>query len=138
MGTRESTTDIDAMWNIGSDMREAINAVGDKLGLSHKWCNCDFKKTKSFTNSIIVESKIYKEFDRLVVWMVKPELLLAMKLVAFREHKPTDASDCLDLIAMAKRNGIVVNRSYLYNLVIKYYGSIDILSNYAKNFINGY
>lgn len=33
--SRYSTNDIDAMWDIGSEMRDCINAVGDRLDLGH-------------------------------------------------------------------------------------------------------
>ena len=137
LGSRPSTTDIDAMWVIGSDMREAINAVADRNGLSHNWCNCDFKRTKSFTNAIITNSKVYRTYDRLVVWMVKPDLLLAMKLVSFRKHKVTDMYDCINLINKAKAEGVAVSDIYLYNLVNKFYGDPNIiLSDSAKDFIS--
>lgn len=67
LGTRNSTQDIDAVWSIGSEMREAINMVGNKLGLGHTWCNCDFKMTKSYTQKILTDSDLYKEMDRLRV-----------------------------------------------------------------------
>lgn len=33
--SRNSTMGIDAIWNIGSDMRDCINKMSDRLGLSH-------------------------------------------------------------------------------------------------------
>lgn len=133
--SRASTTDIDALWSIGSEMREAINEVGDNLGLGHTWCNCDFKRTKSYTNAIISNSYIYKEYDRLVVRMVNLDLLLAMKLIAFRQHKITDKYDCINIINRLRQSGIDINSIVLRNLVIKYYGTTDILSEEAKEFI---
>lgn len=133
--SRASTTDIDALWSIGSEMREAINEVGDYLNLGHTWCNCDFKRTKSYTNAIISNSYIYREYDRLVVRMVNLDLLLAMKLVAFRQHKITDKYDCINIINALKQNGIQVNSLTLKNLIINYYGTTDILSEEAKTFI---
>ena len=73
--SRYSTTDIDAIWSMGSIMRDCINKVADNNNLSHSWCNCDFKKTKSYTNDIIVNSWLYKSYDRLDVRMVNLDLL---------------------------------------------------------------
>lgn len=132
--SRESTTDVDAMWTIGSDMRDCINAVGDRLGLGHTWCNCDFKRTKSYTDAIVYHSHLYKSFDRLVVRMVDLDLLLAMKLIAFREHKQTDRLDCVNILNEFKNKGFNVNTEFVCNIVNKYF-SIDDLSSEAKNFI---
>lgn len=134
LGTRESTTDIDAMWTIGSDMRDCINIVGDRFNLGHTWCNCDFKKTRSYTDAIVLNSTVYKAFDRLVVRMVNYDLLLAMKLVAFREHKQTDKADCRNIITMFRNNGIDVNTKFIVDIVNKYF-SINDLSDDAKKFI---
>lgn len=134
LGTRESTTDIDAMWNIGSDMRECINAVGDRNNLGHDWCNCDFKRTKSYTDAIIYNSSIYKVYDRLIVRMVNIDLLLAMKLIAFREHKQTDRLDCISIVNILKSQGNVVDTKFIVDVVNKYF-SIDDLSSDAKLFI---
>lgn len=134
LGSRDSTTDIDAMWTIGAEMRECINAVGDRLNLGHTWCNCDFKRTKSYTNAIIYNSTIYKTFDRLVVRMVNYDLLLAMKLVAFREHKKTDELDCINIVNYYKSKGVNLTTESLINLVNKYF-SINDLSVDAKRFI---
>lgn len=134
LGSRDSTTDIDAMWTIGAEMRECINAVGDKLNLGHTWCNCDFKRTKSYTNAIIYNSTVYKTFDRLVVRMVNYDLLLAMKLVAFREHKQTDKADCRNIITMFRNKGINVDTKFIVDIVNKYF-SINDLSDDAKKFI---
>lgn len=133
--SRDSTTDIDAMWQTGDDMRECINKVGDSEGLGHTWCNCDFKRTKSYTSAIITNSTVYKTYSRLVVRMVKLDLLLAMKLVSFRSHKQTDREDCRNIIKVFRQNGINVNTEYIVNIVKKYYGSIDVISDSAKKFI---
>ncbi len=41
---RETTTDVDALMNAMSSMKEAINSVGDKFNLPSGWLNEDFKK----------------------------------------------------------------------------------------------
>lgn len=115
-------------------MRDCINAVGDRLGLGHTWCNCDFKHTKSYTDAIFYHSHLYKSFDRLVVRMVDLDLLLAMKLIAFREHKRSDLHDCRSIISIMKQGGSDVSTEFICDIVNKYF-SVDDLSSEAKKFI---
>lgn len=133
--TRQATLDIDAIWTIGSDMRDCINKVSDRLGLSHEVINCNFKTTKSYTNAIITNSSVYKVFDRLVVRNVNPDLLLCMKLVAFRAAKVQDTLDANDIIVRLRNLGYTVTTETICQSVIKYYGSLDVLSKEAKLFI---
>lgn len=133
--TRQSTLDIDAMWTIGADMRDCINKVSDRLGLSHEVINCNFKTTKSYTNAIITNSSVYKVFDRLVVRNVNPDLLLCMKLVAFRAAKVQDTLDANDIIVRLRNLGYIVTTETICQSVVKYYGSLEVLSKEAKLFI---
>ena len=133
--TRQATLDIDAMWTIGSDMRDCINKVSGRLGLSHEVINCNFKTTKSYTNDIITNSSVYKVYDRLVVRNVNPDLLLCMKLVAFRSAKVQDMLDANDIIARLKNLGYTVTTETICQSIIKYYGSLDVLSKEARLFI---
>lgn len=133
--TRQATLDIDAMWTIGSDMRDCINKVSDRLGLSHEVINCNFKTTKSYTNAIITNSSVYKVYDRLVVRNVNPDLLLCMKLVAFRSAKVQDMLDANDIIVKLKNLGYTVTTEAICQSIIKYYGSLDVLSKEARLFI---
>lgn len=134
--TRQSTLDIDAMWTIGSDMRDCINKVSDRLGLSHEVINCNFKTTKSYTNAIITNSSVYKVYDRLVVRNVNLDLLLCMKLVAFRAAKVQDTLDANDIISRLRSLGYTVTTETICQSIIKYYGSLDVLSKEAKLFID--
>lgn len=133
--TRQATLDIDAMWTIGSDMRDCINKVSDRLGLSHEVINCNFKTTKSYTNAIITNSSVYKVFDRLVVRNVNPDLLLCMKLVAFRAAKVQDTLDANDIIVRLRNLGYIVTTETICQSVVKYYDSLEVLSKEAKLFI---
>lgn len=135
LGSRDSTFDIDAVWKTGDSMRECIEKVGDANGIGHNWCNSDFRKTKSYTDAIFTNSAVYKEYKRLVIRLVKPELMLAMKLVAFCEHKQTDKDDCIALIEKLKSEGISIDSEYMLGLIRKYYGSTDILSSNAVEYI---
>ncbi|MCL2081760.1 MAG: DUF6036 family nucleotidyltransferase [Oscillospiraceae bacterium] len=52
-GFREMTYDIDAVILASSAMKEAINHVGDKMGLPNGWLNADFKRTASFSEKLL-------------------------------------------------------------------------------------
>lgn len=134
--SRESTMDIDALWQKSGVVQDAINAVGDSNGLGHTWCNSDFKRTTSYTNKILLHSKLYREMDRLRVYMAKPELLLAMKLISFRVTKPQDIEDAKELVQYLRNKGTDVTSAYLYGLVTKFYGNCDKLSDVSRLFID--
>lgn len=117
-------------------MRDCINKVSDRLGLSHEVINCNFKTTKSYTNAIITNSSVYKVYDRLVVRNVNPDLLLCMKLVAFRKEKKSDIDDINNLVLRFRALGRIMDTNEVCNLIIKYYGSLDVLSKEAKEFLH--
>ena len=48
-GFREMTYDMDAIIKSSGAMRDAINTVGDRLGLPIGWLNTDFVHTNSYT-----------------------------------------------------------------------------------------
>ena len=45
---RDMTTDVDALIQATSSMKDAINIVGDKYNLPNGWLNADFRHTASF------------------------------------------------------------------------------------------
>lgn len=65
-GFRDMTTDIDAILPSMSNMKEAINRVGDKFGLSNGWLNADFMKTSSYTDKLFQYSVYYKTFNQVL------------------------------------------------------------------------
>lgn len=134
--SRESTMDIDALWQKSGVVQDAINAVGDSNDLGHTWCNDNFRMTVSYTDKIVLHSRLYKEFDRLRIYMAKPELLLAMKLVSFRVTKPQDIEDAKELVHYLRDRGTGVTSAYLYGLVTKFYGNCDNLSDVSRLFID--
>lgn len=135
IGSRVSTLDIDGMWNIGAEMRDCINSMSDRLGLSHEVINCNFKNTKSYTNAIVFNSHIYKEFDRLVVRNVNIDLILCMKLISLRKNKQTDKEDIISIIKVMKVNGIIVNSNTIEEAVLKYYGTLNVLGEDSRKLI---
>lgn len=48
-GFRQATTDIDAVIEAASSMKDAVNCVRDQYGLPNGWLNADFQRTESFS-----------------------------------------------------------------------------------------
>lgn len=61
-GFRDMTYDIDAVIHASSSMKDAINKVGDEMGLPNGWLNSDFTKTSSYSPRLIEYSEYYKRF----------------------------------------------------------------------------
>ena len=135
--SRTSTTDVDALWTVGYEMKDAINKVGDKFGLGHTWCNQDFKRTKSFTPAIYQASYIYKEYIRLIVRRVNPDLMLGMKWIALDRQKMKDMQDVLTLVNLLRGRGYIVNEQFCMGVIQRYYGNKVELSKQALDFIRG-
>lgn len=76
-----------------------------------------------------------KFYDRLVVRNVNPDLLLCMKLVAFKSAKVQDMLGANDIIVRLKNLGYTVTTETICQSIIKYYGSLDVLSKEARLFI---
>ena len=87
-GFRETTYDMDAIINLSGVMKEAINTVGDRLGLPVGWLNSDFVNTNSYTPKLAEYSKYYKTFSNVLqIRTISAEYLVAMKLMAGRKYK---------------------------------------------------
>jgi len=98
-GFRKMTDDADAIIEASSIMKEAINTVGDHLGLPHNWLNTDFMKTESYSYKLQEVSKYYRQFSNiLTIRTVDSEYLIAMKLMSGRIYK-YDLSDIVIKIA---------------------------------------
>lgn len=59
-GFRNMTADIDAVIHASSSMKDAVNTVGDRFGLSNGWLNDDFKRTDSYTPKLAEYSVYYR------------------------------------------------------------------------------
>ena len=96
-GFREMTYDMDAIIKSSSIMKDAINVVGDRLGLPVGWLNADFVNTDSYTPRLTQYSKYYKTFSNILqIRTVSSEYLVAMKLMAGRQYK-NDLSDIVGI-----------------------------------------
>ena len=121
-GFREVTYDIDAIILASSAMNEAINHVGDKLGLPSSWLNADFKKTTSFSDKLLEVAVYYKTFSNvLTVRTVAAEYLIAMKLMSGRQYK-NDLSDIAGILWEHEKNGTPITRAVIDGAIITLYG----------------
>jgi hypothetical protein len=141
-GFREMTYDIDAIILASSAMKDAINHVGDKLGLPNGWLNTDFRKTSSYSERLIEVSEFYKTFSNVLnVRIVSAEYLVAMKLMSGREYK-FDLSDIVGILLEHERSGNPITRKMIEHAVITLYGSFNSIPDVSmvlldKAFENG-
>ena len=123
-GFRSSTTDIDAIIQASSSMKEAINRVGDANGYSNGWLNQDFKNTDSYSPKIVQYSIPYRTFSNILhVRTLPPEYIAAMKLASLREYK----YDKSDIIGIVLETGI--RQDQIVSAINDLYGSIKNLRN---------
>lgn len=66
-GFRNATTDVDAVIEAASSMKDAIHAVGDRMGLPNGWLNADFRQTASYSPKLAEVSVYYRTFP---MWCV--------------------------------------------------------------------
>lgn len=79
-GFREMTYDMDAIIKSSGAMRDAINTLGDRLGLPIGWLNTDFVHTNSYTPRLAEHSKYYKTFANILqIRTVSDEYSLLIK-----------------------------------------------------------
>ena len=136
-GFREMTTDIDAVWNAASIMKDAINRVGDQFGLPNGWMNADFMKTPSYTQHLSLYSVPYKTFNQVLhVRTVRGEYLIAMKLLAGRKYK-NDLSDIVGILAEQEAMGKPISYEMIDTAVKNLYGGWESIPQDSILFIHG-
>lgn len=102
---RDMTTDVDALINASSAMKDAINFVGDKFELPNGWLNADFTRTASFSTKLWQYSQYYRTFSNVLqVRTVSAEYLVAMKLMSGRQYKH-DLSDVVGILVEHQEKG---------------------------------
>ncbi|MBQ0041178.1 MAG: hypothetical protein KBS56_04040 [Clostridiales bacterium] len=132
---RQMTTDIDAMYEVSSAMKESINYVGDKYGLPLEWLNTHFKNTTSYTPKLRQYAMHYKTFANVVsVYTVKAEYLVAMKLVSGRKYK-NDLSDIVGVLAEHKLSGKPLTLEGVKQATENLYGDWDYISKEMRGFV---
>ena len=135
---RDMTTDIDAIIHASSAMKDAINNVGDKLGLPNGWLNSDFTKTSSYSSKIAEVSKYYKTYSNVLeIRTVDAEYLIAMKLCSSRQYKH-DRSDIVGIRAECSERGTPLTFDKINNAVILLYKGWDKVSNDMQEALKDY
>ena len=119
---REMTYDIDAIILASSAMKDAVNRVGDRLGLPVGWLNMDFKNTSSYTTKLLEVSVYYKTFSNVItVRTVAAEYLIAMKLISGRQYK-NDLSDIVGILWEHQKSGDPISREAIDRAIAVLYG----------------
>lgn len=135
-GFREMTYDIDAVILASSAMRDAVNRVGDRLGLPNSWLNMDFQKTKSHSVKLREVSAYYKTFSNiLTVRTISAEYLIAMKLMSGRQYK-NDLSDVVGILMEHTKNENPIDKEDVDRAVIRLYGEDAELPEDSRQFID--
>ncbi|MCM1287900.1 MAG: DUF6036 family nucleotidyltransferase [Clostridium sp.] len=126
-GFRDNTYDFDAIIKASSVMKEAINHVGDELGLPNGWFNSDFTRTKSYSPKLSQYSDYYKTFSNILsVRTISREYLVAMKLMSFRQYK-NDLSDIIGILWEQQNNGKPITFGDIDRAVYNLYGGWESL-----------
>lgn len=130
-GFREMTYDIDAVITASSAMKEAVNTVGDRLGLPNGWLNADFKNTSSYSPKLSQYSKYYRTYSNVLnIRTISAEYLVAMKLMSGRRYKK-DLSDIIGILSEQERRGEPLSYRQIDCAVRNLYGGWDNISEYA-------
>jgi hypothetical protein len=134
-GFRDMTTDVDAVYNSSSALKEAIIIVCDKYGLPNGWLNDDFKKTTSYSPKLYQYCVPYKTFSQVLnIRMVTSEYLIAMKLRAGREYK-NDLSDIVGILSEHQKKGNPISYEQVDTAVNNLYGGWADFDETAITFI---
>lgn len=134
-GFREMTYDMDAIIQALSSMKDAINHVGDRMGLPNGWLNTDFMKTTSYTPKLIRYSKYYKTFSNVLkIRTVSAEYLVVMKLMAGRQYK-NDLSDVVGILIEQKNAEKEISLESIKRAAGELYEGYENLPELSRNFI---
>ena len=112
-------------------MKEAVNIVGDRLGLPNGWLNADFKNTSSYSPKLSQYSKYYRTYSNVLnIRTISAEYLVAMKLMSGRRYKK-DLSDIIGILSEQERMGEPLSYQQIDCAVRNLYGGWDNISEYA-------
>ena len=134
-GFRGMTTNVDAVIQASSGMKDAISRLGDRYHLPYNWLNADFERTESYSPRLAEHSTYYKTFSNVVeVRTVAAEYLIAMKLRSGRRYKH-DLSDVAGILSEHKSKGKPITMEQIRRAVCDLYGDWTLLPEHARQFI---
>lgn len=135
-GFRDMTYDIDAIIYASSVIKDAVNSVGDKLGLPAGWLNMDFESTKSYTEKLVEVSEYYGSFSNILrIRVITGEYLIAMKLMSGRRYK-NDLSDIIGILCEHQKNGCPITIDSVNKAVKFLYGGWENIPKASKDLID--
>jgi len=118
---RNMTTDLDAIIQSSSVMKDAILRVSDKYSLPPDWLNTDFRRTDSYSDKLEEVSIYYRTFSNvLTVRTVAAEYLIAMKLMSGRRYK-NDLSDIAGILWEHEHNSTPITKVAIERALEKLY-----------------
>lgn len=127
---RQSTLDVDALFNTNNIFKEAIKIVGNDFKLANNWLNSDFVNTPSYSNEIIKKATLYNKYGKNInVYCLETKYLLAMKIKSSRPEGG-DIDDIIKMIYETRLN----NKKLTYNEVIDAYKELynDFTNTYES------
>ena len=134
-GFRDMTTDIDALIQAASSMKDAINRVGDRYDLPNGWLNADFMNTASYSPKLIEFAEYYKTYSNVLeIRTVSAEYLIAMKLRSGRLYK-SDLSDVLGILAEHEKRGNSITLEQIQKAAVNLYGDWKAIPVVSREYI---
>ncbi len=134
-GFRDMTTDIDAVMQAASVMKDVIDRVGNRYDLPNGWLNQDFVRTESYSSGLFRFSQYYRTYSNvLTIRTVAAEYLIAMKLRSGRQYK-RDLSDVLGILAEHEKRGNPISLERIEKAVSDLYGDWNTLPESSRSFI---
>jgi len=119
---RDSSGDIDALYQENAQIAECVDRVAEKLGFP-TWMNDDFKLTSSYSTHLREYSEHYRTYGNgaLEIRIIRGAFLIAMKLIAARSYK-NDLSDVVGILQECADSGIPITKQQILDAVTKLYG----------------
>ena len=130
---RQSTLDVDALFNTNDLFKKAIKIIGDEYLLTDNWLNSDFINTPSYSNEITKKGALYNKYgNNIFVYCLETKYLLAMKIKSSRPEAG-DIDDIIKMIYEIRLN----NTSLTYDEVICAYKELynDFTNTYESTLI---
>ena len=121
---RNSTKDVDAIFEPSSDVRAAASVVAEKLGLPADWLNDAAKGFLSPSGDFTPVGTI--DLPNLRVQAPTPEYMLAMKVLAARAGIGAERGDAKDIAFLIRLLGLT-EASAVMSIVSRYYDPSRIL-----------